>query len=542
MLLDFNPSTHAYIVRLPSSESTLIQELLKDHGFDMSVTASTAREAVLFTHEDYAAVPFWEHCTPAAQAQLLSLHEDIEASWASDSQGHILCPGDQELWPYQKAGVEYAMRQKNTLIGDQPGLGKTPQAICLANEMRARRVLVVCPANIRLQWAKMIRRWSTMDWPYHVYPIIQGKNGVHPEAAWTIVSYDLARSPSIWAALAEGRYDLLIIDEAHYLKTIDTHRTRAVFGGGTAVDIRPLVTRVGATLALTGTPLPNRPREAYTLARGLCFDSIDFASEEAFRLKFNPSLRGVTEDGRVYTDERTGRHGELQSRLRANFMVRREKHGPRGVLPQLKLPDYDLVYVEETGAVKAALKAESMLDIDLEHLPGPADPIMGQIATARRLMGVAIAPLAAEYVEMLLDGGEDKIVLFAHHIEVLDILEERLKRYGTVRIDGRTSAANKQARVNKFIQDPRTCVCLGNLQSMGTGTDGLQEVATHGVLAEPDWVHGTNQQAVDRLDRGGQTGKVQIDLLVAPNSLSERVLAQAIDKGTTVHKALDKRH
>lgn len=66
----------------------------------------------------------------------------------------MACPCDQELWGFQRADVAYALRRKSTLIGDQPGLGKTPVAICFANEIKAKRVLVVCPASIRLRQRK----------------------------------------------------------------------------------------------------------------------------------------------------------------------------------------------------------------------------------------------------------------------------------------------------------------------------------------------------------------------------------------------------
>ena len=81
-------------------------------------------------------------------------------------------------------------------------------------------------------------------------------------------------------------------------------------------------------------------------------------------------------------------------------------------------------------------------------------------------------------------------------------------------------------------------VMLGNIQSMGTGVDGLQEVATHCVLVEPTWTPGENQQAVDRLDRGGQKGHVQADFLVAPGSILEKILVSALEKAVTIHKTI----
>lgn len=540
MKLDYSPAKRVFILHVPRGEAepTVIME---EHGLDFSAPDSTPHEAILFTREPYAAVAFFQYATPAAQDALLRLQTGIKASWALQSDAHIDCPADQELWGFQKAGVEYAMQRTNTLFGDPPGLGKTAQAICLANEQRAKRVLVLCPASIRLQWVQMIRRWSTMPWPYTVYPILKGSHGVHPTAQWTVVSYDLARSPAIWKALAEGLYDLLVLDEGHYLKTIDSARTRSVFGGGDHPVAGAISDRSGSVVALTGTPLPNRPREAYTLSRGLCFDAIDWMSEDSFTTRFNPSklITGERGDGTPYTyvDERSGRHGELQARLRYNFMVRRNK---QDALPQLQLPLFDIVHIEETGAIRAALAAERMLDINPENLEGANAETLGHVATVRRMMGVAMAPGVADYIETILDGGEDKVVLFGHHTEVLNILQERLGKYGLVRIDGNTSAPQKLKRVQIFQRDQSVRICLGNTISMGTGTDGLQEVCRHAVLAEPDWTPGNNQQAVDRLDRGGQNNQVQADFLVARGSYSERVLASSLRKNQTTHKALDR--
>lgn len=548
MILDFIPSTGAFTLRMLRSEGDP-KRIMKEHGLDWSSSAN-----VLFTRDPYAAACFADHATPHAYAKIGGILAEVAASQKAESNAHIRCPADQELWSFQKADVEYALRRTHTLVGDQPGLGKTPVAICFANEIGAKRVLVLCPANIRLQWARKIREWSTLRWPYVVYPILTGSRGVHPTAEWTVVSYDLARSPAIGAALARRTYDLLILDEAHYLKTIDTDRTRSVFGDHTGlyhekktheVLFNALASRSGAVLALTGTPLPNRPREAYTLARNLCWDSIDFMSEDSFRERFNPSakIEGERSDGTpyVYTREEAGRHGELYNRLRANFMVR---HLKRDVMPQLKLPVYDIVLVDETAAVKSALEAESMLDLDPDDpmfFKHANDAILGDLAVVRHMMGVAKAPLVAEYVKMLLLGGEDKVCVFAWHVEVLNILEAKLAAFGVIRIDGKTGAERKQKLVDAYIAKPGLRVCIGNMQSIGTGTDGLQQVCSHAVFGETSWVDGENQQCVDRLDRGGQVRTVLADFLVAPGSIDERVLSSSLRKGKETEKVLDRR-
>ena len=578
MILDYIEKTHAFVLKVEKGEMDP-KALMEEHGLDYAEKVSDNRFDVMMTREAYAAAIFANVATERAAQVLRPITSQVELSRRIDSNAHIRCPADQELWGFQKANVEYALGRKNTLVGDQPGLGKTPTAICLANEINAKRVLVICPANIRLQWNKFIRQWSTMRWPYVVYPILSGGRGVSPTAQWTIVSYDLARTAEIGAALARGTYDLLILDEAHYVKTSDSGRTRAIFGDHTGamreavrdgdknivgyrVLFEALASRCGAIIALTGTPLPNRPREAYTLARGLCFDSIDWMSEERFKDRFNPSymaektvpLYGA--DGRPvlgsngrqavktvrYTVEKAGRHGELQNRLRANFMTR---HMKREVLTQLKMPEYDVITLEPNAAIRQALEAESLLDIDPEDetlFKHKLDSFGGDIARVRHMMGVAKAPLVADHIEMLLDGGEDKLVVFGWHVEVLNILERRLgKKWGIVRIDGTVGALRKQLLVDRFVGEAGVNLLLANMQSAGTGTDGLQKVSCHALFAECSWVPGENQQCVDRLDRGGQTRTVQADFLVAPKSIDERVLASSLTKVRETDKVLDRR-
>lgn len=553
MKLDYNPATASYILRIPRSDGELVQQLVREQGMNFSTTASTSDTAVLFTKEPYAAAAFADIATDRAKGAMGGMLAEIEASFApTTSWRPSWTPPHEELWDFQRADLEYALRRSHCLVGDQPGLGKTPIAISYANEINARHALVICPANIRRQWARKIHEWSRVCWDLGrrtiVNTITSSRHGVAPvtdyPATWNIVSYDLARTPATGAALARHRYDLVILDEAHYLKTTDANRTRAIFGGGEDRKFDPIAGRAARIIALTGTPLPNRPREAYTLARALNWDSIDWLSEEGFKTRFNPSalIEGERADGSRfrYVDERTGRHAELQNRLRANFMTR---HLKREVMPQLKLPIYDLIQVDETGAVKQALAAERLLDINPDDLAGADAAVLGHVAEVRHMMGVAMAPQIARYIEMLVDGGEEKLVVFAWHVDVLDILENYLReqRIGCVRIDGRTSPSQKDNLVRQFVQDPSIAVALGNIQAMGTGTDGLQEVCFHGLIAEPSWVGGENLQCFDRLDRGGQREQVQGEIFVAPGSIAERILASALRKLSVTDAALDKR-
>jgi SWI/SNF-related matrix-associated actin-dependent regulator 1 of chromatin subfamily A len=208
----------------------------------------------------------------------------------------------------------------------------------------------------------------------------------------------------------------------------------------------------------------------------------------------------------------------------------------------MKPPRFGIVRCEETSTVCGALEAEGLLGLDIEEIQTTKDfEILGHIAAVRRLMGIALAPQIAEYAADFLDGSDEKLCIFAWHLEVLDIFEDQLSRFGVVRIDGRKSANARQKAVDDFVNDAHTRVFIGNIQAAGTGLDGLQQVCSRCYLAEPDWVPAQNEQAVSRLDRIGQKEIVSAEIFVAPGSISEKILVKALEKMNVIYRVLDQR-
>lgn len=484
----------------------------------------------------YAVLQFAGEADSAAAARLATLRSDYERSFAVAPSQHFAAPAPpgREYLPYQLAGIEYALDVPGCLIGDEPGLGKTIQAIGLANAAEARRVLVVCPAAVRPHWQRTVRDWSTLP-DVTTYPILKASSGVNLSANYVITSYDLVRNKGIHGALCSREWDLIVLDEGHYLKSTDAVRTRAVFGGGESTPFnRDWLHEHGRrTLALTGTPLPNRPRECYTLTRGLCWDAIDWMSYDKFCYRYNPSRR--MRSGHVR--EEVGRLPELRARLRTNFMVRRLKED---VLPDLPDKRYEMSYVEPNGAIRDALAHERLLDFDPDEIFRPDFVLDGEVATVRREMGEAKVPRVVEHVRYLLDVVEvPKLVLFSHHRSVMAMLLEALGRYGVAEVRGGLTPKARQEAIDRFIVDPRVRVFSAQLTAGGTGIDGLQRVASRVVFAEPDWTPGVNEQAVDRCHRIGQGDNVVAEFLVAEGSMDEMVLNAMLGKVRTVFEALD---
>jgi len=420
----------------------------------------------------------------------------------------------------------------------------TPTSIAYCNEREAQRVLVIVPASVRLQWAAQIKAWSTIPM-VKVSTMLKVKDGIHPTAHYQILSYDTARNPAIIRAISKYEWDVLICDEAHKMKNINALTTRAIIGNSRGEyhhgehKMKAIAGHCREHLALTGTLLLNRPSEAYVLFRFFDWQAIDFASEEKFKERYNRQADMKTIEGKRFKLESTSLEQELQNRLRVNIMARHEK---KDVLKFMKPPRYAIVRCEENGSVKSALDAEDLLGISIDDVQTTKDfEILGHIAEARRLMGTALAPQIAEYAKDFLEGSDEKLAIFGWHIDVLEIFEQQLSRFGTVRIDGRKSPAAREKAVDDFVNDDKVRVFIGNIQAAGTGLDGLQKVCSRCYLAEPDWVPAQNEQAVSRLDRFGQENVVTAEIFVAPGSISEKILVRALEKMNTIHKVLDQK-
>src|SRR5574343_391337 len=161
----------------------------------------------------YRAIQFAQYADDTAKRALRPYLQAVRESQATDSILEIPAPAGLAYMPFQKAGIAYASRRMNTLLGDEPGLGKTIQAIGLANYLGLSRLLVICPAGLRLNWEREIEKWHIESPGADV--LLDGKSRISRHGS-TVVSYEMAISRR--ADLMSRQYDAVILDEAHYLK------------------------------------------------------------------------------------------------------------------------------------------------------------------------------------------------------------------------------------------------------------------------------------------------------------------------------------
>ena len=462
--------------------------------------------------------------------------EQIEASRASDWDGEIPCPEGLAYLPYQRAGIAFAMNRKNTLIGDEMGLGKTIQAIGIINSIENfGGGVIVCPASLRLNWKREIEKWCVYDLTIQ---IINGGKPVPLTGDIIIVNYDvLSKHP----ALASTVWDLLICDEAHYMKNAKTKRTKAAL----AIDATRKV-------FLTGTPIPNRPIEAWTLVNAL--DADTFKSRGYFSRQYCNGHH----NGFGWDEGGASNLGELQEKMRSTILVRRLKGD---VLKDLPAKVRQVIAVPTTGAAKAAIKRENAeyesrerlinaLRANVELAKAESEAAYRQAVQnlnqalrvqfeemSRQRLDSAMEKIdfVIEHLQEALADGR-KVVCFAHHKVIVKRLQEAFPN--SVSITGETPMQQRQYAVDAFQSDDEVKLFIGNIQAAGVGL--TLTAASHVVFAELDWVPGNVTQAEDRCHRIGQTDSVLVQHIVLDGSLDARLAQSLVHKQNVIDTALDR--
>lgn len=434
----------------------------------------------------------------------------------SYTQEPFLSKGKPELFEYQNAGVDEMMFRRNVLLGDDPGLGKTLQVITYASIIpQLTKTIIICPASLKLNWAREFKKWADMD----TFVVRTGKDRFPKDASTIIINYDLLKSKIINDQLIAFKATLLVCDEAHYLKNAKTQRTKAV---GKLARVVP------KKIFLTGTPLLNRPVELYPLIKMLAPHALTpYQDYRNYAYRFCNAYNsrwGLDVSGNSNVEE-------LGVRLRATCMVRRLK---KDVMKQLPDKTIQLIPFELCKKTEKIIEREEWFSIeDLKKYPERGS--MGELAQIRHELAVAKIDESARYITDLLES-IDKVVIFAHHYDVINGIKDRLQEFNPVVITGKHAMKNRQQAVDDFQTKKDVRVFIGQIQAAGTGL--TLTAASTVVFAETSWVPGEINQAIDRCHRIGQKDNVTAKFLVVEKSLDETMLKTIFDKEKTINQLL----
>lgn len=432
-----------------------------------------------------------------------------------------------ELWQHQRDGVAFLAQRRTAYLNWEPRVGKTATAICAAEEVKAKRILVLCPAVAKENWRRDFLRWQVRDRPIYV---VHGLTGVIPkdnlEPCVVIANYDLiSREDSlIRGALMRSKFDVLVLDECHYLKGL-TLRTRAVFGkkfdgAGALMEV------CNRVWCLSGTPAPNHYGELYPVLRALHPDAVKTAGGHIMnRAHFEDEFCQVRVHPRFGRAIQGSKNGQaLKARLEG-WMDHKKRKDVVANLPPVLIDTVPLSPHDLPGSFLSSLreaeKITSALLGDVEDQDLLTRLSAAHVEHQRVIAGMCKAELIAPQIAEALSDAPGKVVVFAVHRDVLQALVKALWKYNPAVVHGGTSPAMRQDAIDRFEHASSCRVFVGQITAAGTAIS--LAAADDVYVVEPSWTPADNVQAISRVVNLGKSRGVTVRFITLVGSIDERI-------------------
>jgi SNF2 family DNA or RNA helicase len=461
-----------------------------------------------------------------------------------------LAPG-LDLMPHQAQVIEKARDgHRSFLLADEPGLGKTAQALLAAQAADAYPLLVVVPNVVKTSWAREAALWT----PTHGATVIHGDGEmVDAFCDIVVVNYDILGRHVGWL----GRFGFrgMIVDEAHFIKNKSSQRSKNVLDLSRKVrerTTRPLL------MALTGTPLINDIEDFLAIWEflGWIADG-EVAPELLHALELNgttpvdpsfyPAARKTVIEMGVVRRRKVDVAKDIPARRIADVPVELEGAAGTSVRAAERKLVQRLVKRYES-AIAARKDREAVVGVDVSVVRQVcarelrnSDEDSGtseNVFSMMRRIGQAKAELAADYAAQLARNA-GKVVFFAKHIDVMDaaeaLFEKRGIGYSSIR--GDQTSTKRTANIDAFVNDDEVQVIVCSLTAAGVGIN--LQVASNVVLAELSWTAAEQTQAIDRVHRIGQDQPVTAWRIIAAQTVDARVADLIGAKESLAARALD---
>jgi len=459
-------------------------------------------------------------------------------------------PRGMELMPHQGRVVAAAAAGHRTfLLADEPGLGKTAQALLAAEAANAYPLLVVVPNVVKTNWAREAAMWV----PHRTATVVHGNGeSVDGFADIVVVNYEILDRHVGWL----GDFGLrgMVVDEAHFIKNKQSQRSRNVLALSDRVrsfTARPLM------MALTGTPLINDIDDFRAIWQFLgwidetkpladLMNALDETGLTPADPGFYPAARQCVIDLGIVRRRKVDVAADIPARRIADLPV--ELDGPAGRsirAAERELARRMVARYEEALAARRSGEVVEGIDHDLVRQVAKweqkdaANASSGHnVFSMMRRIGRAKARLAADYAAQIARSA-GKVVFFAKHIEVMDEAEltfaEQGVRFASIRGDQTPSV--RQRNIDAFTNDPDVAVAVCSLTAAGVGLN--LQVASDLVLAELSWTAAEQTQAIDRSHRIGQTQPVTAWRIIAAQTIDARIAELIDSKAGLAAQALD---
>jgi hypothetical protein len=459
-------------------------------------------------------------------------------------------PMGSELMPHQGQLVAAAAGGHRTfLLADEPGLGKTAQALVAAEAANAYPLLVVVPNVVKTNWAREAGRWT----PHRSATVVQGNGDtIDGFADIVVVNYEVLDRHVGW--LGDFGFRGMVVDEAHFIKNKTSQRSKHVLELSDLIRSR---TAQPLLMALTGTPLINDIDDFRAIWQflgwidetnplGELMDALEETGLTPADPGFYAAARGCVIDLGIVRRRKVDVAADIPARRIADLPV--ELDGPAGrsiraaeqELARRMVARYDTALANRPSEVVVeGIDHDLVRRVARGELKDATTGEAGEnVFSMMRRIGRAKAGLAADYAAQLARSA-GKVVFFAKHVDVMDAAEETFARQGVrfSSIRGDQTPASRQRNIDDFVNEPDVAVAVCSLTAAGVGLN--LQVASNIVLAELSWTDAEQTQAIDRSHRIGQSEPVTAWRIIAAQTIDARIAELIDSKAGLAARALD---
>ena len=410
---------------------------------------------------------------------------------------------------HQKEAIQKLVENKRYVLADDMGLGKTTSTIIAALESGAKKILIICPASLKINWQREIENYTQRS----VY-ISEGKN-FSTEHDFVIINYDIIKNfhdpkKKDDSQIIRAGFDLVVIDEAHYIKNPQAQRTKL---------INDFVKRVDRLWLLTGTPMTSRPIDYYNLLN--LVDSPVAKNWMAYVIRYCEGYQFKVGARKVWNVMGASNLEELRDRT-SNMVLRRLKENV------LDLPDKIItpVYLR----LKSKKYEEVMGDYYnwYEKNPDESKSLTVQftkLTEVRQVIANEKVLNTIELAENIIEQGK-KVIIFCNFTKSLEQIVQHFGK-AAVRLDGSMSKPDRQNSVDKFQNDDKVKVFVGNIKAAGVGITLTAAEAV--IMNDLSFLPSDHSQAEDRAYRYGQKNNVLVYYPIFENTI-EGIIYDILNK------------
>lgn len=404
--------------------------------------------------------------------------------------------------PHQIEAIKKLLTNDKFILADEMGLGKTTSAIIAAMEGNYKKILVVCPASLKLNWKIEISNYDSVD----NVSVVDGSNLTVKK--WTIVNYDILKNfhhlPRRGVKVSDlpvspidyHKFDLVIVDEAHYLKNATSNRTKIFNDFASKIPVRWF---------LTGTPITNKPIDFYNLLymcdSPVAANWVGYVKRYCAGRQFN--RKGTKQ--KYWVCSGSSNLDELRE-YSADVILRRTKNDsidlPQKTIKPVYLPlefstTYN-AYIAEYEAWIEEMESAGEKPTITDHLT--------KLIKVRQLLSYDKLPHTIELAEEMIEN-EEKVIIFTCFTNTV---KELVAHFGNkaVVVDGSTTKDKRQYAVEQFQNNDKVKVFIGNIVAAGVGLTLTRGSVV--IFNDLDWTPANHMQAEDRAHRIGQTSQVHI--------------------------------